>query len=404
MIDSHGFTRPTREQILQAIKDDIVAKFSETIGGVTYQPSLEPESFLGAFAEILTQVKEDLYQVSEDSYYSNFLGTAQGVQLDRIALPTKRKQATKAKATLRITGTPGTNVPAGFVVETEDKRKYQTDAPATIGAGGTVDVGVTAQVAGAAGNAPIGALTFIPVPLTGVTSVTNISAAQDGKDTEADAEFRKRAIDDRSLGITSSLSAILNRVLQVEGVIDAVAQENTTLDYIGIIPPGGFEITVRGGADLDIGNAIFSARPAGIASAGTQSVTVYDVEGNPHIEKFSRVVDVAIYVNVALTVNSLYNATLSNPEVKRQILKYIGGVDPDNVQYPGLKIGEDVVAWKAKAMLFDVNNPGRFPGLADAVVKLAKVPAPINLDTVVIDTHEEAYTDFAKINITVTVI
>jgi uncharacterized phage protein gp47/JayE len=404
MITPSGFTRPTLDAIREQIKDAFRTKFTEIINGITYSPSLEPESFLGALAEILAEVKNDLYQDIEDSYYSNFLTTANGVQLDRIALPTTRKAAIPAKAEVTFTGVPGTVIPAGFLVETEDKRRYALDQSVTIGAGGTITGTVTAVVPGKAGNAPQHALTFMPVPLDGLTTVDNLTPAVNGADIETDSSLRRRAIDDRSNGITSSLSAILGRVLQVPGVVDARGVENTTLDYIGIIPPGGFEITVRGGADQDIAQAILASRPAGIVSAGSVSVTVYDVEGNPHVEKFSRVVDVPIYVLVTLTVNVLYNQTLSNDVVRQRILEYIGGVNPSNESFPGVKIGENVLAWKAKAMLFDVNNPGRFPGLVDATVKLSKVPSPINQDEIVIQTHEEAVTDFSNISLVVNVI
>lgn len=402
MITPQGYNRPTLDDLINQIKEAFKVKFTEIISGIPYGPSLEPESFLGALSEILAEVKNDLYEDNEDSYYSNFLKTANGVQLDRIAQPTIRKDAINAIAEVVFTGDPGTIIPIGFLVETEDKRQYALDAQVTIGVGGTVTGNVTAVVPGVAGNAPENALTFIPVPIDGLNTVNNDSPAVNGTDIESDSAFRERAITDRSNGITSSLSAILGRVLQVAGVVDANGTENQTLEPIGIIPPGGFEITVRGGSDEDIGNAILTARPAGIISAGFESVTVYDVNGNPHVEKFSRVTDVPIYVKVEITANQLYSESLSNDVVRQQILNYIGGVNPQSVASPGVKMGEDLFAWKAKSMLFDVSNPARFPGLVDAVVTLSKVPSPIVDDTIEIDSNEEAITDFSNITVNVT--
>lgn len=184
-------------------------------------------------------------------------------------------------------------------------------------------------------------------------------------------------------------------------VTDAIGVENITQEYQGLIPPGGFEITVRGGDPIDICNAILSKRPAGNPSAGTESETVYDIYGNPVVERFSRVEDVTIHVAVTLYVNSLYSQTASNDLVRQRILDYIGGVNPESVTSRGVLIGEDVLAWKAKAMLFDISNPTRFPGLFDADVKIGTDPGDVTYSEITLANNQEAITGFSNIAISV---
>lgn len=401
MITETGFTRPNLEQIEQAFKDAFKARFSEVINGVVQSPSLEPESFLGALSSVLAQVKNDLYEDVEDSYYSNFLTTANGIQLDRVAIPTIRRAATFSEAEVEFIGDPDTVIDAGFVVETEDKRRYALRETLILDEYG-YGLGVcVALVAGIDGNAPENSLTFIPVPLDGLVSCSNPQAADGGEDIEDDPSFRARALEERADGVSSSIAAIIGNVLAVPGVTDAIGVENTTQEYDGIIPPGGFEITVRGGDDVDIATAIFEKRPAGNPSAGTESVVVYDVYNNPSTEKFSRVQDVTIFVAVTLYVNTLYSPAASDNDVRQRILDYIGGVNPDSIVSRGVQIGEDVFAWKAKATLFDVSNPFRFPGLIDADIKIGTASNDRNYAEVSIGNNQEAITGFTNIAITV---
>lgn len=404
MISAAGFNRPTLDEIRQAIKDKFKEKFGVVISGVLYTPSLEPESFLGALAEIIAEVKNDLYEDTEDSYYSAYVGTANGVQLERVGLPTTRNPATKAEVDITFTGVAATNIPAGYQVETEDKRKYATIAASVISGGGTVTVACLAVVAGLAGNAPDESITFIPVPLAGVATAINNTPATGGTDIESDASYRDRIIDAREAGITSSLAAIINKVREVLNVVDVQGYENGTPYFLNGLPAGSFQMTVRGGLDEDIARAIYDSRPAGVSSEGTTSVQIYDVANNAHTEKFSRVVDKEIWVLATLTVNSLYVSGISNDVVRQLIMNYIGGINPTFVESPGLAIGVSVYAWKAKSMLFDIDNPNALPGLADATILLGTAPGDVTHDFREVFPEEEAFTSFPNIAINLVLI
>lgn len=395
MITDNGFIRPTLSELETQIKTNFKNKFG--IGDNT--PALEPEEFLGALSSILASVKSDLYEILEDTYYAQFLTTAEGVALDRQATPTTRRGETQAEVVLKLTGTPTTNIPSGTVFETEDSRQYVTQEAVVIDAYGEVEVDALAAIAGIVGNSPIGAIRFIPTPISGLTSVTNEAPAQNGLNTETDADFRTRAINERSADRTSSLLAIVNRVLEINNVSDAIGIENTTDDYDSDNrPPGSVEISVRGGTDNDIAQVILDTKSAGVETFGTEEVILLDQSGNSKSIFFSRVTDVAIFVLVNITTNLNYVDANDN-FIKQRILDYIGGVNPDSETSLGLGIGEDVLAWKAEASLFELDNRDAILGIDDVEVLIGVDENYIDQMSIDISNVEEAFTDFANIEI-----
>jgi len=155
---------------------------------------------------------DTVWQAIENVYYSLFILTADGVQLDRAASPTLRRAATKSGATVAFVGDPTTIIASGSLFETEDKRQYALVSDVTLDAYGEGSGEVQAVVAGVAGNAPIGAISFIPTFISGLDTVSNTTAATDGLDIESDADFRERLLTDREADRTSSLQAIVDAV------------------------------------------------------------------------------------------------------------------------------------------------------------------------------------------------
>jgi uncharacterized phage protein gp47/JayE len=105
----------------------------------------------------------------------------------------ERESATAATATLTFTSAASTvtdvTVPAGTVVKTgsgADAIEFATDVALTVpSGGGTANVAATATETGAATNVSAGTLTKLDVPVAGIASVTNASAASGGQDLES---------------------------------------------------------------------------------------------------------------------------------------------------------------------------------------------------------------------------
>ncbi len=399
MITASGFQRPTRAELLALVKQKFIDQFSTVVGGVTYVPSLEPEDEKGAEAEILTDIYDDFYQLAEALYYAKFISTATGVQLDRAAAPTLRRAASQADVVLSFTGDVDTVVPAGSVFETEDKREYATTVPVTLDEYGLGEVPALAVVAGVAGNAPSAAITFVPVPIVGLNTVTNDSAALNGLDIETDADFRARLLTDRGADRTSSLQAIVDAVSDVANVTAVRGFENTenSTDVDGL-PPGAVEIVTRGGDDTEIAEAIFRVKAAGIGTHGNVDTLVTDAAGDTKHILHSHVDEIDVYFLVTLTITGDYNPVTAEPELKQRILDYVGGVNLGSVVSQGLDVGEDVAAWEAQANIFQVGQ-SKIPGIAGVppVTKIGVLTGDRTHDTVVIASREKAITDFTKI-------
>lgn len=126
-----------------------------------------------------------------------FIQTSWGKYLDELAeelAGINRRQATQAVVVLTLTGTACVKVPKGSTFSTANGTIFATNADATIGDGGTIDVKATAAATGSGGNVAAGTITTIPVPIYGVSKVTNAAAAYDGYEEESDDTLRERAL------------------------------------------------------------------------------------------------------------------------------------------------------------------------------------------------------------------
>lgn len=395
-ITNNGFTRPDFDTIEADFKTRFEAKF--TVGDNI--PSTEPESFLGILSTALAQMKNDLYEDVEDCYYSGYVSMANGVSLERAAYPIILRSATHSTATQRFIGTDGQVIPAGFRVETMDDRQYEVVTGGTIGVSGQLDLTVQSVLTGLAQNAPISAIKYIPTPLVGLTSTSNITPASGGYDIETESEYRAKVIAQREADLTSSLQAIVNRVRNVTGVVDAFGIENVTEDVdIDGRPPGSFEIIVEGGTDNDIAHAIFDSKSSGVESFGDVMVTIVDERGDSQPTYFSRLAPVETFVKVTLTTDASYDSVIEEPKIRQRILEYIGGVDQESVTHVGVGIGEKVYSWKAEASLWDKGEASSIKGVTGVSILLGFSFGAETETVLTVAANQRAFTDFANITI-----
>ncbi len=111
-----------------------------------------------------------------------------------------RRAATKATGTLLITGTSGTDIPAGFIFSTQGSENapaifFKSKQSSTIGSEGTVEVEIEAVEAGISGNVSANTITFLSSPIQGVASVTNPLPTSGGTNEEDDESLRQRILE-----------------------------------------------------------------------------------------------------------------------------------------------------------------------------------------------------------------
>jgi len=379
-----GFKPKRQTDITEEFQQGFRAEFGDEV-------DLDPRRPIGQLIGISSERLALIWAIIEAVYSSKYPRTAQGVSLDNAVSLTglTRLQATFSMGEITITGTPGTIVPAGFVVAVagDATRRFETIGAVTIGGGGTVDAMIRAQTAGAL-VALTGTITVIVNPLTGVSSVTNASDVIVGRDVETDAELRLRQQQFLQAPGTSSVEGIRAGVRLVDNVSEVLVVENNTNTVVDGRPPKSFEVFVDGGDPQDIGEAIWASKAAGIESVGTDSVTVTDSQGITHLVYFSRPVEVDITVIVNITANTdpleddLYPAD-GDDLVRDAVLAYGNS----------LTIGRDVFLNK---MFTNINA---VPGVIGISIQASRPGDPLVSDVIVIDASEVAKFDSALITV-----
>jgi len=208
--------------------------------------------------------------------------SAEGVFQDALGkiyfLNRKREQASVAVCT--CTGLEGTAIPAGAAIRSSvDGTRWLCQEGVTIPAGGEVSAVFVAEKTG-----PLAAaahtLTEIVTIVPGWDAVTNAAAAVTGRDVESQMEFEQRRYNSVAVNARGSLSALYAAVAATSGVIDAVVLENQGSEMIwrwGIAIPGhSVCVSVIGGDDEDIAEAIYRKKDAGCGTCGNHDVVYTD--------------------------------------------------------------------------------------------------------------------------------
>lgn len=295
-LTSRGFLRTRLDERLAALQDAVRAIFGPDI-------NVDPDSIDGQTLGIYAESISNLDQLAEDVYHSFNPQSATGVALSRLVRLNgiRRIEGTYSTVSLLCVGQQGTVIPAGSLVKsTATNATFETVAEAIIPAAGQIAVAARASAKGAV-LAPSGTLTKIDSPIYGWQTVTNLLDAVPGRNEETDEQLRLRrraststpgqAIVDALHGALANLPAVRqDRVYENDGdVIDANG-----------LPPHSIYCIVEGGADADILQTIWLKKTAGTTTHGTTAGTVTDSMGNPHVLRFSRPVDVNVWVKINL--------------------------------------------------------------------------------------------------------
>jgi len=353
---------------------------------------LSERSPLGLFFRTIAWELGNSWQSLEDTYNAGYVDTANNNQLSGVVKygGLRRKQAVRATGQVTFSGTDGTSIPLGFIVQTEDEIQFQTTEAGEI-ASGTVTLNVEALVSGTSGNIPIGNIIEIVSPIAGLDSVTNASATTGGLDQETDEELRDRYNKSFIQDDNAATVRIRKELLEVTDVRDAIVEENDTESTVNGVPAKSVAPFVFGGDNTAIAEAILRKKPSGIRSFGDITVTVADSEGNNHDIGFSRPTEINVYVNVTVTTDSNYPAN-GDDLVITEVVKYIGGTDADATVYDGLGLGQNVI-WSKLVGLIPLN----VAGITDLTVELSTDNVTFNPANITIASREVAVTDNTKV-------
>ncbi len=191
--------------------------------------------------------------------------------------------------------------------------------------GGLVEA--TAQTTGDL-SFPADTITKLVTSVLDIDSVTNPEDFEEGRDEETDTELRQRMDERTSNTGTATVEAIQASLSDITGVTQVLIKENTTMeeDDTGI-PAKSIECFVVGGADSDIGETIWSTKPAGIYTHGDEIYIVTDDNGDEQAVRFSRKTDKYAWMVVTYTLND-EETFLGEEALQEAVVEF--GDDMDN--------------------------------------------------------------------------
>ena len=387
-LDSSGFRRKRYIDVFTTMQANAQGIFGANVNTSENSP-------LGMFMKVIAFAIGTLWQVAEDVYFSAYKDTATGIQLDRVCqyIGITRKPADRATGSVIFTGTAGTVIPANTIVKA-DEILFWTLTAVTVGVDGTVSANIMALEAGVIGNVQPGTINALFKTVSGVSAVINTLSTSGGDESESDDELRTRFDQSISAGGSSTTSSIEAHIYAVQDVIDVDVTENETMTTVDSVPPKAISCFVYGGVDADIAQAIFETKGAGIQAYGSTVVTVTDTKGIGHQIGFSRPTVIPIYVNVTLTKDVSIFPLNGATTIETAIIKYIGGLAADSVEYNGLGVGDDVIYTKIIGLCHSVS------GVTDVDVEISTDNVTFITDNIAITSKQVALTDVAKVVIT----
>ena len=324
-VSSTGFKRKRLDLLLEELNAEVKTIFGDNF-------NVSPESPDGQVNGVISESNANLWELAEEAYNAFNPKAASGVTLSNLVQLNgiTRLAATRSRVELTLTGDSGTVIPEGSLISTLDTgAKLSTDDSVTIDGAGNAIVQATALEFGPI-SMLVDTITQIDTPLSGWDTVTNDDNATLGTNDESDSDLRARRRRSVARDAQAIIDAIRSAVENIDNVTQAVVLENDTdAEDANGLPAHSFQVVVSGGTNIDVADAIWLKKPAGIQAFGDITVEVIDSQGISHDISFSRPTPVVIYVEVTLTTFPEYPAN-GDDLIKQAIVDYANGDLVDN--------------------------------------------------------------------------
>lgn len=231
--------------------------------------------------------------------------------------------------------------------------------------------------------ANFGTIDAIVTPVTGWDYIANLEDAETGTDQESDADFRVRMAASTTIAIGSTAEAIKQQILQVDGVTYCQVEQNRTGATVNGIPAYGIKVTVVGGTNQAVINALGLALAVGTPTTGATSATYTDEQNISETLYIQRVTEVDLYFDVTLTTTAAYPSN-GDALVKQAIADYIGT----------LSHGDDVINLQVILSLAGI------AGITAATILQSTTDPPAASSDITISSTQLAVVDQANIDVT----
>lgn len=338
-----GYYAPRGNDLLLTFRQSVEGNWGVTV-------DWSPDTAWGALSEATAALVASVSEASQAVWDGMNRNNAQQAQLDQIGalVGVYRKKATYSTVVLTLTGTTGTIIPSGSLVQgggTEDTARWRITENVTI-SGGSATTTATCTETGAI-TAEIGQIDQIVTPVYGWSTVTNAAIAVSGNDIESDADYRIRQVTSLQISGTTSVAALRAQLLQLETsgatfIESCVVLENddsaaTTIG--GLSLPGHsfaaviYPSTLTSDEITSIAETIFANQVPGTYSAGPLTTdasgvatTVTGQDGFPHYVRWYWAQDVAIPVVITLTLRAGYALADVQTLVENAVIDYFNSL------------------------------------------------------------------------------
>ena len=289
----------------------------------TAELNTEPETPAGQIID--SQTASITQKDSELLYLANMLNPLKATGIFQDALAEiyflQRKPAIPSSAVIKCAGLPGTVIPVSAqVMSTADDTIWQNTEAQTIGADGTCECVFECQSAGLV-SAAAGTLSRINTMVAGWDTAVNEAAAVVGQNAETQGAFEARRYASVGLNSRGTIAAVYARVANCANVVSCIVRENKTNVPIEIdgyfLKAHSVFVSVVGGSDEDIAEAIYNSCSAGCDYNGNTTVAVTD-SATKAVETviFYRPEEFDVYVKVTLqgkdSLPDEYETTVKN--------------------------------------------------------------------------------------------
>lgn len=331
-LSDSGFVAPRGSDFLALIRSQFETELAAA--GFTASIDWEADTFLGLVTTAMADQLGALSEINQAVYDGWDVNNATGLQLDNLAIivGVTRTPASNSTASVTLTGTSGTVIPSGAIVQgggPSGTSRWTLDDTVTL-SGGTGSGTVTAQDLGAI-DADAAAITTIVTHITGWTAVTNASPATPGLERETDASLRLRRQQSLQTSGSRSLNALRANLLAVDGVQSVVVVQNdtpSTTTVSGISLAGSsigvvvYPDTLTTAQKSALVQTIYDHIPAGIGTNGAQTATVTALDGFAVTIRWAWATTTTVNVATTVTLASGYDLADVSDAIEALIADY----------------------------------------------------------------------------------
>lgn len=315
VLNANGLTIQSIDEILTDLLDGYsytdasgsvvtIKGFKEIYGAdINTDSDTQDGQWLNSIAQIIRDNQERSLQLYNSRDPDNAVGTQQDslYSINNI----QRQVGTKTQTLIDIEVDRALTLQGGsYTVADGAGNEFILVSDAVFASAGTQSVTFEAVNIGKLITTP-NTITTTVTNILGVVSVNNpLDATVLGTDEESDVAFRVRrgqSVANTSVRYLEGLIGTLRNITNVESVL--VLENTTSSQDSNGIPAHSIWVIVSGGADADIGQAIY-AKIGGNGMKGTQSVNVTTSQGSIFVAKFDRPEPQDLYIqfNIRETV------------------------------------------------------------------------------------------------------